>query len=85
MPTLRAVTEADIEFVKRIKKIAVDEFHLAQAQELVDQEQEELEETAATETERTFFSADIYRMEHIKVCLMEEKNRLLEIKRWKYK
>lgn len=75
MPTLRNITGEDVDFVNRIKKIVTDEFYLAEAEEVVAQEEDELE------SESTFFSADIYRKENIKKCLTEEKDRLLETRK----
>ena len=74
MPTLRSVTKADIEFVSKVSTIALEEFHLAEAEGIVAQEEEELE------SETTFFSVDIDRKESIRQCLREERNRLLETK-----
>ena len=74
MPTLRTINEEDVEFLRRIKRIAADEIYVAQAEKVIAIEEKQLE------YETVIYSADIYRLEHIRICLAEEKERLQEEK-----
>ena len=75
MPTLRFISQDDIVFLNRIKRLAADVFYVAQAEKVIAKDEKQLE------NEKVVYSADIYRLEHIRICLTEEKERLKEVKR----